>query len=522
MRNNQPVTQREYAFPDQQRLISATDLKGRITYCNDIFALVSGFERGELIGAPHNLIRHPDVPSAVFEHLWNTLKSGRAWMGIVKNRRKDGDHYWVNAYVTPILDDKCQVIGYESVRTKPTREQIQRAEALYARLNSGQRGVPMLDGAVPLASHCLPFLLTGLAGFAAGASLGGVWGLVAAAGLSVPIGFAGRHWQMRGTRRLVRLAGQSFSDPMIAQMYTDSHGTEAQLEMAMISEQARLKTCLTRLLDSAVQLQEQAKRAEELANHSSEGLAQQHNEITQVATAITQMAATTQEVASNVSLAAQATEQASNLASQSRAVSAQTLQAIEVLAATVSQAGDAVSELARNSDEIGSVVDVIKGIADQTNLLALNAAIEAARAGESGRGFAVVADEVRQLAQRTTAATVEIHQLIERLQTQARRAVEATEQGQAQASSGVERVIETDKALTGIGAAVDSIIEMATHIASATEQQTAVAEEISTHVSTIASLGDRTLGDAQSTALLSEELEATARAQAALVERFNR
>src|SRR3546814_4732636 len=130
MRNNQPVTQREYAFPDQQRLISTTDLKGQITYCNDIFAEVSGFARDELIRAPHNLVRHPDVPPAVFDHMWTTLKQGKPWMGIVKNRRKTGDHYWVNAYVTPILDQQRQVTGYESVRTKPTRDQIQRAEAL--------------------------------------------------------------------------------------------------------------------------------------------------------------------------------------------------------------------------------------------------------------------------------------------------------------------------------------------------------------------------------------------------------
>ena len=290
----------------------------------------------------------------------------------------------------------------------------------------------------------------------------------------------------------------------------------------MLSEQARLKTCLTRLLDSAVQLQQQAKRAEELASSSSDGLARQHHETTQVATAINQMAATTQEVAGNVALAADATGQASRLSTQGRDVSAQTRQAIERLASTVSETGEAVAELARNSNEIGTVVDVIKGIADQTNLLALNAAIEAARAGESGRGFAVVADEVRQLAQRTAAATGEIHQLIEKLQQQARHAVQATEQGKAQASAGVERVIETDQALVGIGAAVDSVIDMTTQIASATEQQSAVAEEISRNVSTIARLADETSGDAQSTALLSEELTATAQAQYALVERFNR
>src|SRR5690606_42144668 len=116
MLNTQPVTHRDYAFPDQQRLVSTTDLKGRITYCNDMFAEVSGFDRAELIRAPHNLIRHPDVPSAVFEHMWATLKQGKPWMGVVKNRRKDGDHYWVNGYVRSVLAMKRQVSGSETRR----------------------------------------------------------------------------------------------------------------------------------------------------------------------------------------------------------------------------------------------------------------------------------------------------------------------------------------------------------------------------------------------------------------------
>ena len=112
MRNNQPITGNERTFPAQQRLISTTDLKGQITYCNDAFIEISGFSRDELIRAPHNLVRHPDVPPAVFAHMWETLKAGRPWMGIVKNRCKSGDHYWVNAYVVPVLDDG-KVTGYE-------------------------------------------------------------------------------------------------------------------------------------------------------------------------------------------------------------------------------------------------------------------------------------------------------------------------------------------------------------------------------------------------------------------------
>ena len=126
MRNNQPVTQRERTFPAQQRLISTTDAKGVITYCNDAFVEISGFTREELLRAPHNLVRHPDVPGAVFAHMWTTLKQGLPWMGIVKNRCKTGDHYWVNAYVTPVFEGN-QVVGYESVRIKPTAEQIRRA-----------------------------------------------------------------------------------------------------------------------------------------------------------------------------------------------------------------------------------------------------------------------------------------------------------------------------------------------------------------------------------------------------------
>ena len=123
MRLNLPVNPVEQSFPEHQRLISATDTASLITYCNAEFAAISGYSQAELIGSPHNLVRHPDMPEAVFELMWQYLKAGQSWMGIVKNRCKNGNFYWVSAYVTPILENG-QVVGYESVRVRPSREQV--------------------------------------------------------------------------------------------------------------------------------------------------------------------------------------------------------------------------------------------------------------------------------------------------------------------------------------------------------------------------------------------------------------
>jgi methyl-accepting chemotaxis protein/aerotaxis receptor len=134
MRNNQPVTQRDYPVGEDCAIVSHTDDKGRITYVNDDFVEYSGFTREELLGQPHNIVRHPDMPPEAFRDLWATVRAGRAWQGIVKNRRKDGDHYWVKATVTPRPGG-----GFMSVRMKPTAEEVQQAEALYARMRQDKR-----------------------------------------------------------------------------------------------------------------------------------------------------------------------------------------------------------------------------------------------------------------------------------------------------------------------------------------------------------------------------------------------
>ena len=140
MRTNLPVTQQEYDYPGDELLMSTTDAQGNITHCNAAFMRVSGFTFEELIGQPHNIVRHPDMPPEAFKDLWGTVGHGRSWVGMVKNRRKDGDHYWVHANVTPLMEGG-KPRGYMSVRAKPTRAQIDQAEALYRRMRLGMPSV---------------------------------------------------------------------------------------------------------------------------------------------------------------------------------------------------------------------------------------------------------------------------------------------------------------------------------------------------------------------------------------------
>lgn len=138
MRNNQPVTQREYVLSEEAVLISRSDLKGNVTYANPTFVEVSGYSRGELVGAPHNLLRHPDMPEAAYADFWKTIQAGATWQGVVKNRRKNGDHYWVHATVAPLKDGE-RVAGYTSVRRKASADAVARAEKVYAEIRAKGR-----------------------------------------------------------------------------------------------------------------------------------------------------------------------------------------------------------------------------------------------------------------------------------------------------------------------------------------------------------------------------------------------
>ncbi len=137
MRNNQPVTRSERQLQTGAFIVSMTDLRGVITYVNDEFIRVSGFTQEELIGQPQNLVRHPDMPPEAFEDMWRTIKANKPWQGLVKNRCKNGDFYWVDANVTPI-EENGALVGYVSIRSKPPPAQVAEAEAMDARARAQQ------------------------------------------------------------------------------------------------------------------------------------------------------------------------------------------------------------------------------------------------------------------------------------------------------------------------------------------------------------------------------------------------
>ncbi len=341
-------------------------------------------------------------------------------------------------------------------------------------------------------------------------------GLLASAGIQLALFAFGLLLMVYILRRLViarvnRLRGHMEAMARDADLSRDVEGAEVGDEIgnmarAFNSMIAMFRDGLGQVSQATHSLARVAHRIGEVTEETLKGATQQRSDTDLAATAMNEMTATVREVANHAGQASDASNAANQEAQAGAAVATEALDGIEALMNQVEQAAEVIQQLDGQSNDIGMVLDVIKGIAEQTNLLALNAAIEAARAGEQGRGFAVVADEVRTLASRTQHSTEEIRQMIERLQSGARRAVEAMEAARHKAQEGSAKVQLSAEGLATIAGEVRTISEMNHHIATAAEQQTSVAEEINHNIANISEVADRTAEGAKQTTEVSEEL----------------
>lgn len=270
----------------------------------EAFCRVSGFSLDELKGQPHNLIRHPDMPASVYANFWDTLKAGLPWLGIVKNRCKNGDFYWVSAYVSPVYEDG-EVVGYQSVRTAPDREQVRRAERLYARLSKGRR----LPTALPLSLKItLALVGSALVGAAADHLLLTAHPLLAT--LTVACFLAGAFATAKAAsgrlERLTRRARALFDNPVGRQAYGGGQDEVAQVELALAMQRAQLNALLGRVDGICERLERVAEDGSAL-EATRQAVEAQRGAVEQLATAMEQMSATVREISASTAAARSAT-----------------------------------------------------------------------------------------------------------------------------------------------------------------------------------------------------------------------
>jgi aerotaxis receptor len=497
MRNNGPVTQREYPFPRGETLVSTTDLQGRIVYCNAAFVHVSGYAHQELLGQPHNMIRHPDMPPEAFRDMWETIENGQPWSAVVKNRRKNGDHYWVQANVTPIMDARGQPSGFMSVRTEPERQDIEAAEALYARMREQGEAGPLrlrqgqlinlsLGGRLREALRLslgtrmsLTVLLVGLCSLGLGLWLSGS-GMAWAGALATAVLALLGGWYLRGAALAPIEALVGFANRIAAGDLTQ------QIKSTRRDEIGRVTAALAQLNVNLMSIVRDARIGVMQMRQGTEAISAGNQDLSSrtesQASNLEQTASSMEEITATVRASSEMAATAATRADAARQVSERSAAAVQAVSTTM-------DSIAQSSARIADIIQVVDSIAFQTNILALNAAVEAARAGEQGRGFAVVAAEVRTLSQRTTEAAKEVRGLI---QASSERVAE-----------GGNQVQNAGRAMGEVQSAVEEVHGLITRISLGMNEQRQGMDQINAAVAQLDSL-------TQQNAALVEEVSASA------------
>ncbi|MEP8765685.1 methyl-accepting chemotaxis protein [Enterobacter roggenkampii] len=467
------VTQNEYPLDDDTTLMSTTDVHSYITHANDTFVQVSGYQLDELTGQPHNMVRHPDMPKAAFADMWYTLQQGEPWSGIVKNRRKNGDHYWVRANAVPMVR-RGQVTGYMSIRTRATAEEIAAVEPLYRALNDGRckkrihKGLVVGKGwlgklpAMPLrwrVRSVMAVLFAGLAATLAATSAG--WLPLAAAAVVMLMGTL--LFEQQIVRPIENVARQALKVATGERNNVQHLNRSDELGLTLRAVGQLGLMCRWLINDVSSQVVSVRDGSDRLA----QGNEDLNDRTRQTVANVQQTVATMNQMAASVQSNSETAAEVDKLSVAASSAATKGGNAMQTVVKTM-------DDIADSTQRIGSITSLINDIAFQTNILALNAAVEAARAGEQGKGFAVVAGEVRHLASRSASAANDIRKLIDA--------------SASKVQSGSEQVHAAGRTMDDIVVQVKNVTQLIAQISHATSEQATGLSELTRAVAELDSI----------------------------------